>query len=107
MSRVMDRLGNRLPHQGGRTYAAIESRVVTHLYDGRNAAPLFADELSVGAMKLDLARRIRAIAEFVLQPKYEDRRCARRPASIAASKSSSSRSALGPAQGTRRTSAPT
>ena len=66
VSRVMDCLGNCLSHQSRRTYAAIESSVVTHLDDGRNASSLFAYELSIGAMKLDLARSIRAVTEFVL-----------------------------------------
>ena len=65
VSRMVDRLGNRLSHQGRRAYAAIEPRVVAHLNDRRNSAPLLADELSVGAMKLGLARGVRTIAELV------------------------------------------
>src|SRR5262245_49828830 len=69
---MVDRLGDGLPHQSGRTYAAFEPRVVAHLNDSRNAAPLFADQLSVSAIELDLARRIRTVAQFVLQPNDED-----------------------------------
>src|SRR4029078_9423319 len=37
VSRVVDRLDNRLPHQSGRTYAAIEWTRGTQLSYGRNA----------------------------------------------------------------------
>ena len=55
---------------------AVEPRVAHHLDDGRHAAPLFADELGPGAVELDLARRVGAIAELVLQALDVASRCA-------------------------------
>src|SRR5258708_30218697 len=65
---VMTRLRHRLTHQCRRANAAIEPGVIAHLDNGRNAAPLLADELRVGTVELHLARRIRAVAKLVFQP---------------------------------------
>ena len=67
MRRVMQRLRHAEAHPRRRADAAVEPRVAHHLDDGRHAAPLFADERGPGAVELDLARRVRAVAELVLQ----------------------------------------
>ena len=64
----MRRLLHRLPHSGRRAENAIEPRVDHHLDDCPDAAPLLADEPCARAAQLDLARRVRAVAELVLQP---------------------------------------
>ena len=53
---------------GGRAEHAVEPRVVDHLDDRRHAAALLADEPCPRRRELDLARRVRAVAELVLQP---------------------------------------
>ena len=68
MRRVMRRLLDRHAHRGGRAEHAVEPRVVDHLDDRRHAASLLADEPRPRGVELDLARRVRAVAELVLEP---------------------------------------
>src|SRR6185437_9584075 len=79
---MMHRLRHRLPHQAGGADGAVEPRVIAHLDDGRDAAPLLADQFGIGAVEFDLARGVRFVAELVLEPVDVDRvaLAVRRPA---------------------------
>ena len=66
--RVVRRLGDCAPHQPGRAEHAVEARQVDHLDDRRDAAPLLADAPRPRAVERDLRRRVRAVAELVLEP---------------------------------------
>ena len=68
MGRVMRCLLHRRAHRRGRPEHAVEARVVDHLDDRRHTASLLADEPRPRGLELDLARRVRAVAELVLQP---------------------------------------
>src|SRR5579875_275970 len=72
MTRMMERLDERLAHQGGRADGAFEARALHHLDDGGNAASLLADESRPGVLVLDLRRGVGAIAELVLEPLQAD-----------------------------------
>ncbi len=78
----MHRLRQRRPHQPGRADGAIEPGVIAHLDDGRDAAPLLADQLREGALEFDFARGVRLVAELVFQPvdAHGIARAVRRPA---------------------------
>ena len=54
-------------HARGRAEHAVEARVVDHLDDRRHAAALLADHPRPGAVELDLAGGVGAVAELVLQ----------------------------------------
>ena len=68
MRGVMRGLRDRTPHQAGRAEHAVEPRVHDHLDDRRDAATLLADTPRPRALEPDLRRRVRAVAELVLQP---------------------------------------
>ena len=59
---------DRRSHRGRRPEDAVQPRVIHHRDDRGHAASLVADELRPRAVELDLARRVRAIAELVLEP---------------------------------------
>ena len=67
VSRVMNSLIERLPHQCCRSHHAIEARVLHHVDDGRDAAAFFADPLRPRAVKFHFARRVRTVPEFLFQ----------------------------------------
>ena len=68
MSDMVGRLGDRLAHQRSRPDDAVEPGVVDHLQDGADSASFRPDQLSPGALKLHLARGVRSISQFVLEP---------------------------------------
>ena len=61
-------LRQRHAHEAGRGEAAIEPRQLHHLNDGAHAGALVADPQCESAGEFDFARRVRAVAELVLQP---------------------------------------
>ena len=65
--RVPRRVGDAPAHAGGGADHAVQARVADHLDDRRHAAAGLADELRPGAVQLDLARGVGAVAELVLQ----------------------------------------
>src|SRR5439155_18587586 len=71
MGSVVSRLRDSVAHSRGRADDAVEARVIDHLDDRPDPAPLLPDQLRPGAAELDLAGGIRAIAELVLQPLEE------------------------------------
>ena len=70
---VVHCLSHCLAHDGRRADHTIQARMVDHLDDGANAAPLFAHHLSPCPLEFDFARGVRAIAELVLEPQDGDR----------------------------------
>ena len=67
MRGVMQRLGHGAAHETRAADRAIEPRVLHHLDDDRHAATFLAEKPRVGAVELDLGRRVRAVAELVLE----------------------------------------
>ena len=65
---MMHRLRQRHAHEAGRRERAIEPRQLHHLDDGAHAGAFVADAPGVSAGEFDLARRIGAVAELVLEP---------------------------------------
>ena len=64
----MERLRERHAHEAGAAGHAVEPGVVHHREDRAHAALFVPDAARPGAAVLDLARRIRAVAELVLEP---------------------------------------
>ena len=54
-------------HPGGAAEGAVESRVVDHLDDRLHPGTLIADQSRPGPVELDLAGRVGAVAELVLE----------------------------------------
>ena len=69
---VVQRLGERLTHQGGRADRGVEPGVVHHLDDGAHAVALLADQPGERARVLDLRRGVGAVAELVLEALDQD-----------------------------------
>ena len=67
VGRVPGRVGDAPAHPRGRADDAVQARVADHLDDRRHAAAGLADELRPCAVQLDLARRVGAVAELVLE----------------------------------------
>ena len=65
---MVHRLRQRHAHEAGRCEHAVEPGQLHHLDDGAHARALVADAQRICAGKFDLARRIGAVAELVLQP---------------------------------------
>ena len=72
MPRVMHGLHQRLTHKTSGRDGAIEARVVDHLNNGLNASSLFTHQVRPSLRKLNFARCIGAIAQFVLEPLNEE-----------------------------------
>ena len=68
MRGVVDRLRDAGAHAGGAAEHAVEPGVVDHLEDRPDAGALLADQPGRGAVELDLARGVGAVAELVLEP---------------------------------------
>ena len=62
-----DRFGHRLPHAGGAAEHAVQPGLRDHLDDGAYAATGFTDHHRDRAVEFDLRRRVRLVAEFVLE----------------------------------------
>ena len=65
---MVDGLGESGAHAGCAAQRAVQPGEVDHLDDGRNTAPLFADQPCGGAVVLDLTGRVGVVAELVLEP---------------------------------------
>ena len=65
---VPRRLGDGRAHPARGPDHAVQAGVVDHLDDRRHPAARLADHARVRAAQLDLARRVRAVAELVLEP---------------------------------------
>ena len=61
-------IGHGATLQAGRAEHAVEPRVIDHLDDRLDAAAFLADEPCFRGAKLELGRRVGAVAELVLQP---------------------------------------
>ncbi len=72
MAGVVDRFGERDPHQPGRGHGAVEPRQRHHVDDGRDAAAKLADQEPGGAMEFGLGGGVGAVAELVLEPHVVD-----------------------------------
>ena len=68
MAGVVDRLGERDPHQPGRGDGAVEPGQRHHVDDGRDAAAELADQEAGGAVEFGLGGGVGAVAELVLEP---------------------------------------
>jgi hypothetical protein len=64
---VVDRLGQRRAHPGGRADDAVQPGHGDHLDDRAHAVALVADEPADRAVELGLAARVAAVAELVLE----------------------------------------
>ena len=71
--RVPRGLGDALTHDRRRSEHTVEPGVIDHLDDGAHAASLVADPRTPRVDQLDLARRVGAVAELVLQALDADR----------------------------------
>ncbi len=68
MGGVMDRPRRPPAHAGGGADHAVEPGVIDHLQDRPHPFPLLAHETGPGGAEFHLARRVRAVAELVLEP---------------------------------------
>lgn len=82
LARVRDRLHDALAQHRRAAEHAVQPRVGGHLDDGGNAAAFVAEHDAPRVVQLDLAARIAAVADLVLQPLDLDRvlRAVRAPA---------------------------
>ena len=103
---VVERLRDPGAVAGGGADHAVEPGVVDHLDDRRHAAALLADHARPGAVELDLAGGVGAVAELVLEPLDVEgvALAVGRPARHQEAGEARSRSGRG--RGRRRTSAP-